>query len=256
MKKLFAILPCYNEEKDIAPLVEKWVAMIDKIREYGYATEIYCVDDKSKDATNAVIRELETEYPSSVHLIEHEVNKGLGGVLQTGFDFFYDRGSVGDICVLMDGDNTHDPCYVTSMLEQIDKGYDCIIASRYCDRSETKGVSPFRLFLSWGARVYYTMVLGVKNVKDYTCGYRAYTYQIIAKAEEKYGDKFVEHRSFACMMEVLYKLSLIGARFQEVPFELRYDNKEGESKMRLAKTIRESLVTALNLRMQRKKYMK
>ena len=155
----------------------------------------------------------------------------------------------------MDGDNTHDPCYVISMLEQICKGYDCIIASRYCDRSKTKGVSPFRLFLSWGARVYYTLVLGVKNVKDYTCGYRAYTYKIISEAEERFGQQFVEHRSFACMMEVLYKLSLLGAKFQEVPFELRYDNKEGESKMRLAKTIRESLFTAMQLRIQKKKYI-
>lgn len=256
MKKLFAILPCYNEEKDITPLTDKWVEMIDKIKECDYITDIYCVDDKSKDNTNKVIREMEKQYPGSVHLIEHEVNKGLGGVLQTGFDFFYANGNAGDICVLMDGDNTHDPCYVVSMLEQINKGYDCIIASRYCDSSKTKGVSPFRLFLSWGARVYYTLVLGVKNVKDYTCGYRAYTYEIIAKAEEKFGQQFVEHRSFACMMEVLYKLSLLGAKFQEVPFELRYDNKEGESKMRLAKTIRESLVTAMKLRMQKKRYIK
>lgn len=256
MNKLFAILPCYNEEKDISPLVVKWVDMIDKIRKYGYTTEIYCIDDKSKDNTNKVIRELELKYPGSVHLIEHEVNKGLGGGVQTGFDFFYKNGTAGDICVLMDGDNTHDPCYVISMLEQIAKGYDCIIASRYCNSSETKGVPLFRLFLSWGARVYYTMVLGVKNVKDYTCGYRAYTYQIIAKAEEKFGQRFVEHRSFACMMEVLYKLSLLGAKFQEVPFELRYDNKEGESKMRLTKTIRESLVTAMQLRMHKKKYIK
>lgn len=256
MKKLFAILPCYNEEKDIAPLVEKWVAMIDEINQRGYITEIYCIDDKSKDHTNKIIRTLADKYAGSVHLIEHEVNKGLGGVLQTGFEFFYVNGKKGDICVLMDGDNTHDPVYVASMLEEIAKGYDCVIASRYCGRSKTKGVSPFRLFLSWGARVYYTLVLGVGGVKDYTCGYRAYTYQIIAKAESKFGKQFVEHRSFACMMEVLYKLSLVGAKFSEVPFELRYDKKEGESKMRIAKTIRESLIVALQLRMKKKKYTK
>jgi len=143
-----------------------------------------------------------------------------------------------------------------SRTEQLAHGYDCVIASRYCNISKTKGVSPFRLFLSWGARVYYTLILGVKNVKDYTCGYRAYTYEIIAKAKEKFGASFVEHRSFAYMMEVLYKLSLIGTKFQEVPFELRYDNKEGESKMHLTKTICESLITALKLRTQKNRYIK
>lgn len=256
MKKLFVILPCYNEEKDIAPLVEKWAAMIDAVNQKGYITQIYCIDDKSKDHTNKIIRALADKYADSVHLIEHKVNKGLGGVLQTGFDFFYANGKKGDICVLMDGDNTHDPVYVISMLEKIAKGYDCVIASRYCGQSKTKGVSPFRLFLSWGARFYYTLVLGVRGVKDYTCGYRAYTYQIIAKAESKFGRQFVEHRSFACMMEVLYKLSLAGAKFAEVPFELRYDNKEGESKMHIAKTVRESLITALKLRMKKRKYMR
>ena len=80
------------------------------------------------------------------------------------------------------------------------------------------------------------MLLRVRNVKDYTCGYRAYTFCIIDTAYQKFGDDLVARRSFACMMELLYKLSLCGARFEEVPFELRYDNKAGESKMRIFNT--------------------
>ena len=55
------------------------------------------------------------------------------------------------------------------------------------------------------------------------------------------------------MMELLYKLSLCGAKFEEVPFELRYDHKAGESKMRILKTIRESLITAASLRIHTKR---
>ena len=105
--------------------------------------------------------------------------------------------------------------------------------------------------MSWGARVFYTMMLGVKNVKDYTCGYRAYTYSIIHKALAVYKDKLVERRSFACMMEVLYKFSLVGAKFDEIPFELRYDHKQGESKMRIVKTVKESMQTAVSLRIHK-----
>ncbi|MBQ7541058.1 MAG: glycosyltransferase family 2 protein [Clostridia bacterium] len=253
MHKLFAMLPCYNEEKDISPLVNKWMEIQSPLAENGYDLTVYCVNDCSTDSTKSVIETLTAEFPDTVHLIDHEINKGLGGVLMTAFRFFLEHGETGDICVLMDGDNTHDPIFCISMLPKLAAGADCVIASRYCTDSETKGVAPIRLFMSWGAKVYYSLLLGVKNVRDYTCGYRAYTYDILEKAYQKYGDNLVERRSFACMMEALYKLSLIGARFDEVPFELRYDHKEGESKMRVLKTAKDSLSTALNLRLHTKK---
>jgi len=248
MDKLFAMLPCYNEEKDIEPLVHKWMELEGEFSRRGYALSVYCINDCSTDSTKAVITGLTQTYPETVHLVDHEVNRGLGGALLTAIHQFLALGSGKDVCVLMDGDNTHDPVYTLSMLPKLESGADCVIASRYCGESKTQGVSPFRLFLSWGARAYYTMLLNVKNVKDYTCGYRAYSYDILHTAYQRFGDDLVERRSFACMMEILYKLSLCGAKFEEVPFELRYDHKAGESKMRILKTVRESFATAFNLR--------
>ena len=253
MHKLFAMLPCYNEEKDIEPLVHKWMELDDEFSRRGYALSVYCINDCSTDSTKDVILKLAQTYPERVRLVNHEVNRGLGGALMTALRVFLEQGSSQDICVLMDGDNTHDPVYTLSMLPKIESGADCVIASRYCGESETKGVSAFRLFLSWGARAYYSLLLHVKNVKDYTCGYRAYTFGIIEKARASFGENLVERRSFACMMELLYKLNLCGARFEEVPFELRYDHKAGESKMRILKTVRESLITAAHLRFHMKK---
>jgi dolichol-phosphate mannosyltransferase len=51
------------------------------------------------------------------------------------------------------------------------------------------------------------------------------------------------------MMELLYKLHTVNAKFTEIPFELRYDYKIGKSKIKLAKTIIDSLFTALYLRL-------
>ena len=248
MHNLFAMLPCYNEEKDIEPLVHKWMELKNEFTQHGYDLSVYCINDCSTDSTKGVILGLCDTFPEKVHLVNHEVNLGLGGALLTAVRQFLKLGSGRDICVLMDGDNTHDPVFTLSMLPKIESGADCVIASRYCGASTTKGVSAFRLFLSWGARVYYSLLLNVKGVKDYTCGYRAYAYSIINTAYEKFGDDLVERRSFACMMELLYKLSLCGAKFEEVPFALRYDNKAGESKMRIIKTVRESLITAFSLR--------
>ena len=155
----------------------------------------------------------------------------------------------------MDADNTHNPKYCMDMIKNLyDNKLDCVIASRYCNNSEIIGVPSHRNFLSSGAKVYYSLVLNIPNVKDYTCGYRVYTYEILRKAKKKYGKRFIQETGFSCMMEIIYKLHLIGAKIGETGFVLRYDNKLGESKMKVLKTVKNSLCTALKLRFNRKKF--
>lgn len=249
MNKLFAMLPCYNEEQNIEALTEKWLELLEPLCARGYELTVTVIDDCSRDGTAALAQALCDKHPGSVRLVRHEVNKGLGGGLMTAFRAFAEEGAEGDLCVLMDGDNTHDPVYSLDMLPLIADGCDCVIASRYQSGAETYGLNGFRKLMSGGARGFYTAILGVKGVRDYTCGYRMYTHAIIVKALQTYGDALVERRTFACMMEALYKLSLIGARFGEVPFSLRYDHKLGESKMRVVKTVWDSLGTAISLRL-------
>lgn len=253
MNKLYAMLPCYNEEPNVEPLTEKWLALTGPLREKGYDLSVTVIDDCSRDGTAGKAQALAEKYPDRVRLIRHKVNKGLGGGLATAFRLFAEEGAPGDLCALMDGDNSHDPVYTLDMLPLIAGGCDCVIASRYQGGAETHGLNVFRKALSGGARWFYTGMLGVRGVRDYTCGYRMYTYALIQKAIGAYGDGLVERRSFACMMEVLYKLSLIGARFGEVPFSLRYDHKQGESKMRVLKTVWESVDTAVKLRLGEKR---
>lgn len=150
----------------------------------------------------------------------------------------------------MDGDNTQNPKYVHAMIEKIKMGNDCVIASRYQKGATVKGLSAYREKLSDIASVYYKLVLNIKGVKDYTCGYRIYTYEIIERLIEKFSEEVVKEKSFACMMELLYKISRVGAKLDEVPFELRYDNKKGNSKMDVFKTMKRSVVTAINLQIK------
>ena len=139
------------------------------------------------------------------------------------------------------------------MLKKINEGYDVVIASRYCNNSDVVGVAKHRLFMSDMAGVYYRFMLNVPNVKDYTCGYRIYTNEIINKLVRDFGEEPIKEKSFACMMELLYKLYLSGAKFSEVGFQLRYDNKKGESKMKVLKTMSNSLRVGWYLRRKGKK---
>ena len=250
MKKLLAYLPCYNEAENIETLSRSWAQQAPTLLERGYALEILPIDDKSRDNTLEIIRRLETELPDYT-VIAHKVNKGLGGALDTALRDFMSKSAPGDVMAFMDGDNTHDPVYVHSMLDALEGGADCVIASRYRKGAEIHGVPGHRVLLSDCARLYYTLMLGVPGVRDYTCGYRLYSHDCIARGRRKYGDGLVTMRSFSCMMELLYKLSLSSCRFAEVPFSLRYDSKGGESKMRVVQTMRDSLTTALRLRTQK-----
>lgn len=250
MKKVFVCLPCYNEQDNIGILVDEWEQHKQSIAALDYELHMVLINDKSTDQTLEVMKASKDKY-DNITILEHEVNKNLGGGVKTAFDYFLNNGEKDDLCFLMDGDNTHDPKYSIEMIQSVEQEKDCVIASRYCKNSKVVGVPGIRLFLSDGARWFYSLVLRVKNVKDYTCGYRVYTYSIIEKANQTYGESFVEMKTFACMMEVLYKLSLIGARFGEVGFELRYDYKQGESKMRVLKTVKDSITTAFRLRFRK-----
>lgn len=252
MKKIYVFLPCYNEELNIIDLIESWNKHVTKLQEKGFNLQIFGINDCSKDKTKDKIKEMERKC-SNVHLIDHEVNKGLVGGLNTAIETFIKLGKKDDFMVLMDGDNTHDPKYIFDQLEEIQKGYDCVIASRYCKSSDVIGVAAHRVFMSDMAGVYYKLMLNVPNVKDYTCGYRIYTYDIIINLVKNFGKDPIKEKSFACMMEFLYKLHLCGAKFSEVGFQLRYDFKKGESKMKVFKTMKNSLRVGWYLRRKGKK---
>lgn len=252
MKKIFVFLPCYNEELNIVDLIEAWNEQKEKLEKRKYKLEVYGINDCSKDKTKEKINSMVKKY-DNVHLIDHETNKGLVGGLNTAIMNFLKLSNKGDFMVLMDGDNTHNPKYIFDMLDKIEEGYDVVIASRYCNNSDVVGVAKHRLFMSDMAGVYYKLMLNVPNVKDYTCGYRIYTNEIISKLVKNFGTDPIKEKSFACMMELLYKLHLSGAKFNEVGFQLRYDNKKGESKMKVFKTMSNSLRVGWYLRRKGKR---
>lgn len=249
MNKLYAFLPCYNEELNIGTLIDEWIEQKDELAAAGYDLQVRAIDDCSKDNTKEVILEKAAMYPENVQLIAHEVNKNLCGGLNTSIAYFLENGNENDLMSLMDGDDTHNPKYINAMIKKLkDNNKDCVIASRYCEDSGIVGVAAHREFMSDMAKVYYSVMLKVPNVKDYTCGYRVYTFSCIKRLVDKFGKDPIKEMSFACMMEFLYKIYLAGATFDEVGFELRYDNKQGESKMKVFTTMRKSLSTAFKLR--------
>lgn len=237
---LFAVLPCYNEDKNINDLAESWMQQEAALLKQNVTLRLLIVNDGSSDNTMTTATRL-AEANSNIIVLNHEVNKGLGEAINTGINYVQMQENAKYLCI-MDGDMTQHPCYIHAMLEHMEEEeLDCVIASRYRAGSRVEGLSFFRKFLSYGARLVYTMKLRIPNVRDYTCGYRLYKLSALEKLSRRYGKSILKEQSFACTLELLIKLSKEGMKIGEVPFVLKYQLKKGQSKMQIGKTIKRSL---------------
>lgn len=258
MNELTVLLPAYNEEGNLEVLINKWQDLSFPLWEkFALSLHIVVVNDGSSDRTKNIGEILERKY-DNLTLINHTSNRGLGEALKTAISHVLLNRHNSVFTCLMDCDNTHEPKYIIEMLYHSCFGkdsryFDVVIASRYQKGSCIQGLSKYRIFLSHCAKYVYHYLFNVKGVKDYTCGYRLYTKEILKKAHAYFGDSLVEETGFSCMAELLYKLSIIGASFSEVPFELRYDFKLGKSKMDVFSTTISSISLAFRLRRLRYK---
>lgn len=131
--KLSLIVPCYNEEKTLAGIVERILA----IRRPELELEIVIVDDCSADRSREIAAALGAEHPE-ILLAAHEVNQGKGAALRTGF-----LRATGDFVGIQDADLEYDPVDYHLMLEPLLEGRaDVVFGSRYL-RPDTRRVLYF-----------------------------------------------------------------------------------------------------------------
>jgi dolichol-phosphate mannosyltransferase len=156
--------------------------------------------------------------------------------------FVCKEGGNRDILVILDADNTHTPGLIARMVRMIREGHHVVIASRYRPGSRIRGVPIARRIISRAASLLMIVLFPTKGVRDYTCGFRAYDLGLLQKVVAEGGDSFFDQEGFQVMVDILLKLRKNpDVIFGEVPLILRYDEKEGESKMQLGRTMRKTL---------------
>ena len=232
---LWVVLPAYNEEGSIGPLLEALLWELDS--DYRSFT-ILVVNDGSTDRTAAIVRSYERT--GRVRLIDQPANRGLAETLRTGLLEAVRQSGPEDTVVVMDADNSHPAGLIFRMTRRIREGNDVVIASRYREGSQSRGLKLYRKLLSNGASWLFRVAFPTPGVRDYTCGYRAYRASLLKQLVDRHGQEFISERGFACMVDILLRLREQGAIFSEVPLVLRYDRKEGPSKMKVARTIKET----------------
>jgi dolichol-phosphate mannosyltransferase len=225
---LYITLPAYNEEKSLPTLLPKIEQVMNEL---AWEYKIVVCDDGSNDGT----REMLANYAQSLPLdiIYHKINRGLGETERDLFEYVADLAQPNDVVVRLDCDDTHEPSFIPDLVAKLDEGFDVVIASRFQPEGGQLGVSTYRAFISRCANLFMKFFFPIKGVKEYSCGFRAYRAGLIKEAIAFYGNNFLQLRGlgFTGTLEKLVKLKILGAKCAEVPFVLRYDQKQSDSKM-------------------------
>lgn len=119
--RLSVVIPCYNEINTIEELVQK-VLSVDLA---PVERELVIVDDGSSDGTRAFLESLRDH--EDIQVIFHQVNRGKGAALRTGFAH-----ASGDVIIIQDADLEYDPNEYPKLLQPItEAGADVVYGSRF-----------------------------------------------------------------------------------------------------------------------------
>ena len=91
----------------------------------------------------------------------------------------------------------------------------------------------------------------IPGVRDYTCCFRAYRIPLLRRARAVYGEDLCTARGFEAVMDLLLRLGPLGMKVNEIGFVLDYGDRVGQSKMKVVRTIRSTLLLLLRRRWER-----
>ena len=242
--KAVIVLPTYNERKNIEVLIPQLENVFKDIKKHDM--HILVVDDNSPDKTSDSVKTLQKKY-KNLHLLTGE-KKGLGVAYLRGFKQATTELNA-DVMFMMDSDLSHPPRLVPSFMENIDKGYDLVIGSRYIKGGATPDWSLKRKVVSKLGNFFARIVAGLYKVHDCTTGFRAIKTDVFKKVNLNN----LNTRGYAFLSTLLYELLGSGAKVKEIPLVF-YDRKYGQTKLNKSDMV-EFFFNAFRLRFKSTKRM-
>ena len=200
-KKYCALLPAYREEGRIG-------GVVTEVLKHG--CDVVVVDDGSPD------KGAEEAKAAGAIVLVHEVNKGKGVALETGFDYARKEGY--DFVITMDSDGQHDPGDMAAMIkEHIEGGVPVVVGSRMWDTDKMPFVRRMtNRFMSW----LLSREMG-QRVPDTQSGYRLYAREVLGMLK-------VDSARFAAESEVLLALSDAGVKIGSSKIQVIYSDEKSK----------------------------
>lgn len=209
------IIPTYNEKENIENIIRKVFSLGD--------FHILVVEDNSPDGTANIIKQLQTNFPHSLHILERKGKLGLGTAYIAGFQWALDNDY--EYIFEMDADFSHNPEDLPRLLEGIKNGFDLAIGSRYISGVNVVNWPMNRVLMSFFASKYVKFITGMP-IKDATAGFKCYRRKVLETINL---DK-IQMIGYGFQIEMKFKVWLHQFRIIEVPI-IFTDRKQGASKM-------------------------
>jgi len=164
-KKLSVVIPLYNEEESLNPLVNE---IKKALKQIDIAYEIIFIDDGSKDNSLNLIKEI-CKQDKRFRYISFQKNYGKSAALQVGF-----KETTGDVVVTMDADLQDDPNEISNLLKKLEEGFDVVSGWK------KKRYDPFIKKVS---SKFFNLVTGIFSgikIHDFNCGLKSYRKEVTA----------------------------------------------------------------------------
>src|SRR5688572_24766692 len=193
--KLSVVMPVYNEERTLEEIVKRVLAT-------PHEKEVLLVNDASKDRSPEIMEGLARQH-ANVRCFHHEVNRGKGAALATGF-----REVTGDIVVIQDADLEYDPADYNALLRPIlDGKADVVYGSRFLGGAYTR----VHLFWHYVGNRLLTLVSNMftnLNLTDMETCYKVMKREVAQKLD-------IQSRTFAVEPEMTAKIAKQRVRVYE-----------------------------------------
>ncbi len=180
MEILSIIIPCFNEESRIGPVLDKVLTAVVT----GVEKDIIVIDDASSDNSMNIVREYSQKHPS-IRLFVHPKNLGKGACIHTGLE-----NASGTIVIIQDADLEYDPSDYNGLLKPILDGHaDVVYGSRFM------GMGPHRVlfyFHTLGNKLLTTLsnIFTQLNLTDMETGYKMFRKEVLTQItlrEKRFG---------------------------------------------------------------------
>jgi glycosyltransferase involved in cell wall biosynthesis len=209
-KRILVIVPAYNEEGSVEKVIEE-------VRTHLPQAAVLIVNDGSTDLTSEIAKS------KGAIVLDLPFNLGIGGAMQAGYQYAYEKGY--DIAIQVDGDGQHDPKEIGKLLKALEeKKIDMAIGSRFIGDLGYKSSAMRRIGISIFSQVISMIVK--QRITDPTSGFRASNRKAIQLFASNYPQDYPEP-------EVVILLHQCHLRMEEVPVGMseRYSGESSITKI-------------------------
>ena len=195
MKNIWAVIPAYNEQKNIARVIKEAKNYVDKI---------ILVDDGSKDSTSRFGKK------AGAIVLRHVVNLGKGAALKTGCDFAVKKGA--EYIIALDADAQHNPSDIPRFTEKLKK-YDIVFSYRNASKKMPFVLRFGNKFISNIVRILYNV-----NLTDTQSGFRAFSKDAYKKIRWNAADYSMES-------EMISRVGKQKLKYVQIPIKTIYTDR-------------------------------